>query len=458
MRASAGAIPIAAPPSVRLESPQRAFLAIDVTSPPASIAHEPITRPQKLLAATQPNATSGRQEKLPPITREKAIRYSLVQYVLYFGGVVLALALYAALWLSGFGAWLGAFVRSTSRRFFIQCLVFVPIFWAVTSAIQFPLDYYAGYTVEHRFDLSAQSFASWLQDWSKAFGLTVLVAVFAVWLLYRIIRARPRSWWAWFWLLTLPLVLFVMFVEPWIVEPLFYKYTPLERTDPALTARIEEMLHHAGIHIPESRIFEMNASAKTRTLNAYVSGIGQSKRVVVWDTTLRELTPDETLSVLAHETGHYVLHHVIKEFALDELIALGCFFAGFLLVVAAIKRWGARTRLESLGDLASLPLLMLILTVIVFLASPFYCGISRHYEAQADQYGLELTYGVMPDPNTSMVRSFEIMGKDDLSDPDPNPFIKFWLFTHPPLAERIDFARHYKPWAEDKPMRLLRKF
>ncbi|MGH9327723.1 MAG: M48 family metallopeptidase [Terriglobia bacterium] len=420
--------------------------------------------PQPVVDARySPNARSREPKTKKPHSeavlsaREKATRYSQAQYALYFGGVALALAIYAALWLSGFGAWLNALARRASGNFFLQCLVFVPIFWAVASAVQFPLNYYGDYVVERRFGLSAQSLASWLSDWGKIFGLSVLVAVFAVWLLYHIIRRKPRSWWAWFWLVTLPLVLFVMFVEPWIIEPLFYKYTPLDETHPALTARIEEMLHHAGINISESRILEMNASAKTRTLNAYVSGIGRSKRVVVWDTTLGELTADETLSVLAHETGHYVLHHVVKEFVLDELVAFGCFLVGFLVVVAAVRRWGGRTRIEAVGDLASLPLLMLILTVIVFLSSPAYCGISRHYEAQADQYGLELTYGVMPDPNASMVRSFEIMGKDDLSDPDPNPFIKFWLFTHPPLAERIAFARHYKPWAHGKPMKLLRK-
>lgn len=257
----------------------------------------------------------------------------------------------------------------------------------------------------------------------------------------------------WFWLVTLPLVFFLLLIEPWFVEPLFYNYTPLARTHPALTARIETMLHRARIQIPEARILEMNASAKTRTLNAYVSGVGSSKRVVIWDNTLRDLTPDETLSVLAHETGHYALHHVLKEFALDELVALGWFFFGFAAVRFSVKRWGGRTRVRAPGDLASLPLLMLILTGILFLASPIYCGISRHYEHQADQYGLELTYGVVPDPNASMVRSFQVLGEKDLADPDPNPVIVFWLFTHPPLASRIQFARNYKPWAECKPMR-----
>lgn len=435
------------------------LLPVCLTAVPSfqAAARTPATHTQ------QPSTTEGKPSKpqesydLPPAICEKATRYAHIQYTLYFGGVALALAIYAALWLCGFGAWLGRLAGKISTRLFVQCLIFVPIFWIVASAIEFPLDYYGDFAVEHQFDLSAQSFTSWLGDWGKSFGLSVLVAIAAVWILYRVIRRSPRRWWLWFWLITLPLMVFVMFIEPWVVEPLFYRYTPLEKTQPALTARIEGMLHHAGVSIPESRILEMNASAKTKTLNAYVSGLGRSKRVVIWDTTLRELTPDETLSVLAHETGHYVLHHVRKEFVWDELVALGWFFVGFLAAVWAVKKWGRRTRLHAVGDLASFPLLMLILTAIVFLASPIYCGISRHYEHQADQYGLELTYGIMPDPNASAVRSFQILGKDDLSDPDPNPFIKFWLFTHPPLAERIRFAEHYKPWAEGKPMKLLHR-
>jgi STE24 endopeptidase len=394
---------------------------------------------------------------LPSALREKARRYSRIQYAIYFGGVALELVIYLALWLSGFGAWLRNLAARFFNHLFLQCLIFVPIFWVLVRILQFSLDFYSGYVVEHRFDLSTQSFPSWLADWGKALGLTILVAIFAVWILYRVIRRSPRRWWLIFWLITLPLALFVMFIEPWVVEPLFYKYTLLERTHPALTTRIEEMIHRAGIDIPKSRIFEMSASAKTRTLNAYVSGIGRSKRVVVWDNTLHELSPDEILSVLAHETGHYALHHGLKEFALDELVALGWFFVGFLAAAAAVRRWGPKTGMENLGDLAGFPLLMLILTAILFLASPIYCGISRYYEHQADQYGLELTYGILPDPNESAVRSFEILGKKDLSDPAPNPFIRFWLFTHPPLAERIRFAEHYKPWAEGKPMQLLHR-
>ena len=168
------------------------------------------------------------------------------------------------------------------------------------------------------------------------------------------------------------------------------------------------------------------------------------------------MRPDELLLVLGHETGHYVLHHIPKEFALDEAVALLFFFLGFYAVSWLVRRAGPPGGVEGVGDLASLPLVLAVLTLLVFFSDPLVDGISRYYEHQADQFGLEVAYGIVPDPNAAEVRAFQILGEEDLSDPDPNPFIKFWLYTHPPLDERIRFAATYKPWAEGKPLELLR--
>lgn len=408
-------------------------------------------------AAQAGSQTPENQATFPRAIREKAIRYNRARYQIYFGGVVLDVVIYFLLWWLGFGAWLRNLAQRASHRLILQSLIFVPVFWIVVALIGSPLDYYSGFVVERRFQLSTEGFSVWLGDWGKTLGLTIVAAIIAVWILYGVIRHSPRRWWLWFWLITLPLVFLLMFGEPYVIEPLFFRYTPLVKTEPALTARIEGMLRRAGVQISPSRILLMNASSKTRALNAYVSGIGRSKRVVVWDTTLHAMTPDEVLAVVAHETGHYVLHHVPKEFALDEIVALGAFFLGFALVTWSIGRWGARTRIGSTGDLASLPLLMLVLTIVVFLASPLYCGVSRHYEHQADQYGLELAYGSVPNPNAAMIGAFQALGRVDLADPDPSPFIRVWLFTHPPIEARIRFAARYHPWAEGKPMELLRR-
>lgn len=392
---------------------------------------------------------------LTPEQRAKAIAYSRARYILYFAGVAWSLGVCLFLWLSRLAGVFRNWARRLSDRSFFQCLIFVPLLALVATLMQFPLDYYSGFVLEHRFNLSTQGFASWLGDWGKDYAVTVVVGVFLIWILYGIIRRSARRWWIYFWLATIPFATLMIFLEPLVIDPLFFKFTPLEKTQPALTARIEQMVRHAGLEIPASRIFEMNASEKTRTIDAYVTGVGPSQRVVVWDTTLRKLSSDETLLVLGHEMGHYALRHIPKQFALIELMVLGLLLIGFRLAGEAVRRWGKPTAVEGVGDLASLPLLVAIAVTLEFLATPAVCAISRHYEHQADLYGLEVAYGVVQDPNAAEVCSLEALGEQDLSDPDPSPFIKFWLYTHPPLEERIQFARSYKPWAEGKPLRFL---
>jgi Zn-dependent protease with chaperone function len=404
---------------------------------------------------TQPPASTT--YTLTPERRAKAIAYSHLLYLLYFLGTLVSLGIYLLLWRGGIAATFRDWARKVSPRHFVQCLIFVPLFVAAATVLNFPLEFYSSFVLEHRFGLSTQGFASWLSDWGKSLLITAAIGVMVTWIFYSVVRRSPRRWWFYFWLTSIPLVLAYILIEPYAVAPLFYKFTPLEKTQPALVERIEAMLEHAGLSIPPARIFEMDASSRTRVVDAYVSGLGSSKRVVVWDTTLKTMEPDELLLVLGHETGHYVLYHIPKEFALDEGVALLFFFLGFFAVNWLVGIAGPRTGIEGLEDLASLPLVLVVLTLLVFLSAPLVNGISRHYEHQADQFGLEVAYGVVADPNAAEVQSLQILGEEDLADPDPNPFIKFWLYTHPPLDDRIRFAAAYKPWAEGKPLELLRR-
>jgi Zn-dependent protease with chaperone function len=428
----------------------------------------------KTAASQQPAGATPTEAHyvLTPEKRAKAIAYSRAQYLLYFARITLSLAIYALLWRTGFAVVLREWVRRVSVQRFVQRALFVSLFLAAVRVLEFPLDYYWDFVVEHRYDLSTQGVGSWMADWAKELGLTAVAGIIVVWVFYELVRRSPGRWWLYFWLASIPITLAFIFIEPYVVEPLFYRFTPLEKTQPALTDRIEKMLGHAGLTIPRSHIYEMDASAKTRIVNAYVSGWGESKRVVVWDTTLKKLNSDETLMVLGHEAGHYVLHHIPKEFALDEMLFLLLFFVGFVTINGIVEREvGARhpvaqslraaghgvpvRGVEGVGDLASLPIVLLVLTVLVFVASPAINGISRHYEHQADQFGLEVAYGTVANPNATDVQSFQILGEEDLEDPDPNPFIRFWLYTHPPLEERIRFAANYKPWAQGKPLEFV---
>jgi len=442
----------------------------------------PAFTPQSNTATEQAPPAAPRTQAhyvLTPERRAQAIAYSRTQYLLYFVAIALSLAIYFLLWRSGFALVLRDWVGHVSARRSLQCACFVPLFLAAARILEFPLDYYWGFVLEHRYNLSTQSLGSWLADWAKDLGLTAVAGILLAWVFYWLVRRSPRRWWLYFWFASIPLTLAVILVEPYVVEPLFYKFTPLEKTEPALTVRIEEMLAHAGLAIPRSRLFQMDASAKTLIVNAYVSGWGASKRLVVWDTTLHKLNSEQTLLVVGHEAGHYVLHHIPKEVAWDEMIFLVLLYVGFRLVNWIIARSGdqgrgveesrvenflaprlstldSSTPFEGVADLAALPMVLLVLTLLVFFATPALDGVSRRFEHQADQFGLEVAYGVVPDPNTADVQSFQIMAEEDLEDPDPSPFIRFWLYTHPSTDERIRFAASYKPWAEGKPMEFVR--
>jgi Zn-dependent protease with chaperone function len=418
---------------------------------PSPQAAQPIPSPSQVQSAVTPPATYT----LTPERRAQAIAYSRSLYILYFLGTLISLGIYAVLWRAGIAVVFRQWARKVSRCHFVQCLIFVPLFVVAATILNLPLEFYSGYVLEHRFGLSTQGLASWFGDWGKSLAIVAAIGIIVAWLFYTIVRRSPQRWWFYFWLVSIPLVLTFILIEPYAIEPLFYTFTPLEETQPALVEKIEAMLNHAGLSIPPARIFEMDASSRTRAVDAYVSGLGTSKRVVVWDTTLKMMEPDELLLVLGHETGHYALHHIPKEFALDETVALLFFVLGFFAVNWLVKRAGPRSGVDGVGDLASLPLVLIVFTLVALLSDPLVNGISRHYEHQADQFGLEVAYGIVPDPNAAEARALQILGEEDLADPDPSPFIKFWLYTHPPLDDRIRFAASYKPWAEGKPLKLL---
>ncbi len=194
----------------------------------------------------------------------------------------------------------------------------------------------------------------------------------------------------------------------------------------------------------------MTASAKLRQLNAYVSGLGASKRVVVWDTTIRRMSEDEVLFVTGHEMGHYVLGHV------RDGILFACAVLLFFLNLAyrslnwMLARWGKTWAIRGPDDLAALPVLLLLLSVFGFLFTPISNAYSRHLEHQADQYGLEVIHGLIPDAPVVAAHAFQILGEVDLEEPSPSPAVKLWFYNHPPLDERMRFAQTYDPWSQGR--------
>ena len=378
---------------------------------------------------------------------EKAVSYSRAGYTLYFVSYFLgALALLLLLRL-GIAAKFRDIAESLSDKKWLQALIFVPLLTVATDLFDFPVRVY-WHALSLRYEQSVQRWGSWLLDWGKQELLSAGLSIILVLILYLIMRRSPRRWWLYFWFAALPILIFLFFISPWFIDPLFDKFEPLNSTHPQLVTAIGNLTQRAGVPIAADRMFLMRASEKTNAINAYVTGLGASKRVVMWDTTIKKTTTEEALFIIGHELGHYVLGHVAKGFLFFSgalLLALYLMFRGLHW---ALHGWGASWKIYGPEDWASLAVLLLLLQILSFVSSPVVNGFSRFQEHAADVYGLEIIHGVVPNSEEVAAHAFQVLGELDLSDPNPPPFITFWLYSHPPLADRLVFAHNYDPWSK----------
>lgn len=419
-----------------------------------SLWAQPAPAPAPAPGVSAAPATSS-SYTLTPEKYRKAIAYARARYGLHFVSFLWSVLVLAVI----IGLRLAPRFRdraeAVSRRRFWQAAVFVPLLLTTQTVLELPTGLY-GHHLSRLFDQSVQSWGSWFWDQAKGLLVGLIVAIALVWLLYAILRKSPRRWWLWFWLALLPILVFLIFVAPLAIDPLFFKFEPLAPKNPELAAKIEEVTVRAGRHISKEKMFEMNASSKYKSINAYVTGLGASKRVVVWDTTIARATVPQTLFVFGHEMGHYVLAHIPKMIAF-----LWAFFLVLLVLSAAalarlLGRPGGRWGIRSISDWASLPLLLLAVTVASELAQPAVNGFIRAHEHDADVFGLEAIHGIVPDSQRAAAQAFQVLGEVNLSDPDPSRFIRFWLYNHPPLAERLRFAAEYDPWGKGEKPKYLR--
>ncbi len=376
---------------------------------------------------------------LAPAQLRKAEGLHRTHLLLELASTALGIAVLVALIALRFAPKLQRVVESISRRRILQALIFVPVLLLVLACLQLPLELY-GHHVSLAYGLSVQGWASWLADWAKAELLTLVFATLALWALYAVIRHAPRRWWFYAWLFSLPIMCALVFVAPVVIDPLFNRFEPLANSNPELTVQLQSLARSAGLDIPQSRIFLMHASDKVTTYNAYVTGFGATKRIVVWDTTARDLTLPQVLFVFGHEMGHYVLHHIYRGLAFGALLLFAGFWLTARLAEALLARFSQRWQIRALSDWSSLPLLILLASLLSFLGEPLGNAFSRHIEHQADVYGLTITTPVTKNAGQVAAQAFQLLGEKSYSYPNPSPFLVFWSYSHPTIAQRIRFA------------------
>jgi Zn-dependent protease with chaperone function len=430
---SAVVCPAAAPPS----------------SPRANTGKHPLSiigalAPQ---SSAQPAAKKVTAYTLPPGLYTKAHNFGQIAFwfqllTIFYSLIVLWLILKWKLALK-YRDWAG---KAASARF-LQAAIFAPLFILTFDIFMLPIAI-ARHIVSVNFGLSIQRWPSWIWDWAKGQMIAIVLGTLLGWLLYAVIRHSPRRWWFYFWLLSIPILVLLIFLAPLVIDPMFHKFVPLQEKDPALAAGLEQMVQRAGQDIPVERMFWMGASEKSTALNAYVTGVGASKRIVVWDTTIARMTTPQIVAVAGHEMGHYVLGHIWKGLAFAAAVLFVFLYLGFRCISLMLARWGGKWDIRGVDDWASLPALLLLLTLFDFCASPIGSAFSRHLEHQADQYSLEVTHGLTPDSGQVAAQAFQVLGEVDLSDPAPNPGDVFLFYDHPTIPDRIHFSLTYDPWSK----------
>jgi Zn-dependent protease with chaperone function len=378
-----------------------------------------------------------------------AIRYYRSGNLLWGIETALGLLIPALLLFTGFSARLRNAAFRIDRRWLPALVLYALLFTLTTALLTLPLAYYEGFLRQHAYGLSNQSLGKWLSDWLKGVGLSGLGLALVLWIPYLLLRRSPERWWLYAGLATLPIATFLLVITPIWVDPLFNDFGPLK--DRALEARILRLADRAGI--PGSRVYQVNKSVDTKTVNAYVTGVGATKRIVLWDTIVAKLEPAQVVFVVAHEVGHFVLRHVLAFIVVATILATLSLYVVHRVAGRLIARFSQRFGFDRLSDIASLPLLILLGTAVSFVATPVVLALSRYQEHEADRFALELTRN-----NRAAATTFVRLQEENLSVPRPGLLYMLWRGSHPSLGDRIEFANRYRPWEKGEKLRYGRLF
>ena len=372
-----------------------------------------------------------------PEPTEKAIRFYRSGNVLWCIRTVWELSVPGLILFTGFSARLSNWAERTGRIWLFALAVYLVAFMGIKYLLEVPLNCYQGFFRQHAYDLSNQSFGRWLGNSLKRLGVDMTVYAAFLWIPYLLMRKSPRRWWLYTWMAATAATVFMVFITPVWIDPLFNKFGPMK--DKALEADVLALAARAGIK--QSRVYEVEKSADTKALNAYVTGFMGTKRIVLWDTLIAKLDRRELLTVTGHEIGHYVLRHVLQGVLLSSALTLFGLYVFHRVSGGLIDRFKARFGFDRLSDIASLPFILLFFAIGNFALNPFILAFSRHQEHEADRFALELTRDNSADAAASVKLQMQ-----NLSVPRPGLMYTLWRASHPSVGERIDFANAYKPW------------
>ncbi|WP_226582189.1 M48 family metallopeptidase [Halobacillus litoralis] len=359
--------------------------------------------------------------------------YSRYQNFLSFLAEPVEWIIYLGVMIFGVSVVFKDFGEKVSRFSIIKIPLFVLLLSTLTTFLLFPFDY-ARRWLSVEYGISTQSFSSWMKDELISFWVGFIIMALLITVLYFLMKKFEKRWWLIAWFLMIPFLFFMMYLQPVVIDPLYNDFTELQ--DKQLEEKILTLADEADI--PAERVYEVNMSEKTNSMNAYVNGIGSNLRIVLWDTTLNRLQDNEVLFIMAHEIGHYVMNHLYWNLA-GVIIStfFGLLFTYYLLR-KSVRKWGDKLGFTKVSDIASLPMFYLILTLLSFIANPVELAVSRNAETDADKYAIEMT-----GDTEAAIGSFQELTVNGLSDVHPPALVKYLRYGHPTMMERIYMLENY---------------
>ena len=378
-------------------------------------------------------ATEAWLESVPPDKREKSDAYFEGGYWLILWNYLVAAAISILMLTSGISARLRDFSERVTRYRMLQVACYSSLFLLLVYVLSFPLNTYEHFVREHQYGLAAQNFLTWFREQLIGFGLTLVGGTILLIALYGVFRRAPKTWWIWGTGVAMVFSFALVFIAPVFIEPLFNTYKPL--TKPEISEPILAMAR--ANQIPVTQVFEVDASRQTRRVSANVAGILGTTRIALNDNLLKECTLPEIREVMAHEMGHYVLNHGAKLLTYLGIFVLVGFALTRILFDVALRHWGGKWSVRGIADPAGLPLLALIFSTLLFLATPVLNTVARVTEREADAFGINTAR----EPDGMAEVALKLGAYRKLN---PTPLEEFIFYDHPSGRARIRMAMDWK--------------
>ncbi len=352
-------------------------------------------------------------------------KYNNIKLAVGIGKGITSFILILLFVVSGLSSELQNYLAGIFSNTYLQFIVFVAVTGVAAGIIFFPVNYYTEFYLEHKFNLSNQTFLKWIWEDIKSLLVSLVIGVPILLLFFYSLNRFQQLWWLPFAIILFVISVLLARIVPIFILPLFYKITPLENED--LKSRIQKLAAEAGIKV--ENIFKFNMSKNTKKANAAFTGIGKSKRILLGDTLLENYSADEIETVIAHELGHYKRKHIIK----NIFIGTASSFLMLYLIAALYNLSLDWFGFNSIIQIAALPLLSLWAMIIGLILSPLSNMLSRKFEYEADEYAILST-----NKKSAFISTLEKLTDQNLGDKDPHPFVEWFFYSHPSIKKRVE--------------------